>query len=60
MFGVYNEKLGDVKDLSTYQLIPMVVLALLILYFGWNPDPVFEMMLTNANQISSLMAVVGV
>ncbi|MDK2892133.1 F(420)H(2) dehydrogenase subunit M [Methanohalophilus sp.] len=60
MFGVYNEKLGDVSDVSMYQLVPMAIIALLILYFGLNPNPVFEMMLTSSNQIASLMAVLGV
>jgi len=60
MFGVFNEKLGEVSDVTIYKLVPMAIIALLILYFGLNPNPVFEMMLTNANQIGSLMAVLGV
>ncbi|MCD4702763.1 MAG: NuoM family protein [Methanosarcinaceae archaeon] len=60
MFGVYNEKLGEVVDLSTNQVFPMTVIALLVLYFGLDPSPVLDMMITNSEQIISLMAVLGV
>jgi NADH-quinone oxidoreductase subunit M len=60
MFGVYNEKLGTVLDINGYQTFSMGIIAILILYFGLNPSPVLEMMLTSSEQIVSLMAVMGV
>jgi proton-translocating NADH-quinone oxidoreductase chain M len=60
MFGVYNEKLGDVKDISSLQVFSMAVIALLVLYFGMNPNPVLDMMITNSKAIVGLAAAVGV
>ncbi|WP_370573809.1 F(420)H(2) dehydrogenase subunit M [Methanomethylovorans sp.] len=60
MFGVYNEKLGALKDISASQTFSMAVLAILILYFGLNPGPVLDMMITNSEKLVSLMAVAGV
>lgn len=60
MFGTFNEKLGDIVDISSYQTFSMGVIALLVLYFGLNPSPVLDMMITNSEHIVSLMAVMGV
>ncbi|MBN2111007.1 MAG: NuoM family protein [Methanosarcinaceae archaeon] len=60
MFGVFNEKLGTIVDINGYQTLSMGIIAILIVYFGWNPSPVLDMMLTNSEQIISLMAVMGV
>jgi NADH-quinone oxidoreductase subunit M len=60
MFGVYNEKLGTVTDINTFQTVSMGVIAILVLYFGLNPSPVLDMMLTNSEHIVSLMAAMGV
>ncbi|TQD26358.1 F(420)H(2) dehydrogenase subunit M [Methanolobus vulcani] len=60
MFGVYNEKLGTVTDINTFQTFSMGVIAILILYFGLHPNPVFDMMMTNSEHIVSLMAAMGV
>ncbi|AGB49651.1 proton-translocating NADH-quinone oxidoreductase, chain M [Methanomethylovorans hollandica DSM 15978] len=60
MFGVYNEKFGALKDISASQTFSMAVIAILILYFGLNPSPVLDMMITNSEKLVSLMAVVGV
>ncbi|MCO5383013.1 MAG: F(420)H(2) dehydrogenase subunit M [Methanosarcina barkeri] len=60
MFGVYNEKLGDVRDINSLQVFSMAVIALLVLYFGWNPNPVLNMMTTNSEAIVSLAAALGV
>jgi NADH:ubiquinone oxidoreductase subunit 4 (subunit M) len=60
MFGVYNEKLGDVKDINSMQVFSMAVIALLVLYFGLNPSPVLSMMIKNSEAIVSLAAAVGV
>ncbi|MCQ1537032.1 NuoM family protein [Methanosarcina sp. KYL-1] len=60
MFGVYNEKLGDVKDINALQVFSMAVIALLVLYFGLNPSPVLDMMITNSEAIVSLAAAAGV
>jgi len=54
MFGVYNEKLGDVRDINPLQVFSMGVIALLVLYFGLNPSPVLNMMITNSEAIASL------
>ncbi len=60
MFGVFNEKLGDIHDISNLQTFSMAVFVLLALYFGLNPSPVMDMIITNAEQIVGLMAVAGV
>ena len=60
MFGVYNEKLGDVRDINSLQVFSMAVIALLVLYFGLNPSPVLNMMITNSEAIVSLAAALGV
>ncbi len=60
MFGVYNEKFGALKDISASQTFSMAVIAILILYFGLNPSPVLDMMITNSEKLVSLMAVAGV
>jgi F420H2 dehydrogenase subunit M len=60
MFGVYNEKLGDVRDINSLQVFSMAAIALLVLYFGLNPSPVLNMMITNSEAIVSLTAALGV
>jgi len=60
MFGVYNEKLGDVRDINSLQVFSMAVIALFVVYFGWNPNPVLNMMITNSEAIVSLAAALGV
>jgi NADH-quinone oxidoreductase subunit M len=60
MFGVYNEKLGDVRDINSLQVFSMAAIALLVLYFGLNPSPVLNMMITNSEAIVSLAAALGV
>ena len=60
MFGVFDEKLGTISDINGMQTLSMGIIAVLILYFGLNPSPVLDMMLTNSEQIISLMAVMGV
>jgi F420H2 dehydrogenase subunit M len=60
MFGVYNEKLGNVRDLNSMQVFSMAVIALLVLYFGLNPSPVLDMMIKNSEAIVSLAAGLGV
>ncbi|VVB87650.1 F(420)H(2) dehydrogenase subunit M [uncultured archaeon] len=51
VFGTYNEKLGHVHDAANYEIISMAILVLLIIFFGLNPNPVLNMMTTNANQL---------
>jgi NADH-quinone oxidoreductase subunit M len=60
MFGVYNEKLGDVRDINFLQVFSMAAIALLVLYFGLNPNPVLNMMITNSEAITGLAAALGV
>jgi proton-translocating NADH-quinone oxidoreductase chain M len=60
MFGTFNEKLGHLEDIKSYETFSMAVFALLVLYFGLNPSPVLDMMTTSAEQIVSLMALAGV
>jgi NADH-quinone oxidoreductase subunit M len=60
MFGVYNQKFGVLKDISASQTFSMAIIALLILYFGLNPSPVLNMMITNSEKLVSLLAVTGV
>ncbi len=42
MFGSYNEKLGEPHDLAFYEMIPMAILVLLIIFFGVYPAPVMD------------------
>ena len=60
MFGVYNDKLGDVRDINSIQVFSMAAIALLVLYFGLNPSPVLDMMIKNSEAMVSLAAGLGV
>jgi NADH-quinone oxidoreductase subunit M len=60
MFGVYNEKLGNVRDINSMQVFSMAAIALLVIYFGLNPSPVLNMMIQNSEAIVSLAAALGV
>ena len=51
MFGVFNEKLGDVHDMARYEMVSMAILLLLVIYFGINPDPVWNVMEAGANMV---------
>ena len=60
MFGVYNDKLGNVRDINSMQVFSMAAIALLVIYFGLNPSPVLNMMIKNSEAIVSLAAALGV
>lgn len=60
MFGVYNEKLGNVRDINSMQAFSMAVISLLVIYYGLNPSPVLNMMIKNSEAIVSLSAALGV
>ncbi|CAD6492747.1 MAG: F(420)H(2) dehydrogenase subunit M [Candidatus Argoarchaeum ethanivorans] len=51
MFGVFNEKLGDVHDMARYEMVSMAILLLLVIYFGIKPDLVWDVMHAGANII---------
>ncbi|MHC1571483.1 MAG: complex I subunit 4 family protein [Methanosarcinales archaeon] len=51
MFGVFNEKLGHIHDLAGYEMLSMAVLLLLVIFFGVNPDPVWNFMQAGANTL---------
>ncbi|HUW66961.1 MAG TPA: NADH-quinone oxidoreductase subunit M [Candidatus Nanoarchaeia archaeon] len=42
MFGRFNEKLGDLHDLSFHEMMPMAILVLLVILFGVYPGPVID------------------
>ncbi|OYT63841.1 dehydrogenase, partial [Methanosarcinales archaeon ex4484_138] len=48
MFGVFNEKLGHIHDLAGYEMLSMAILLLLVIFFGVNPDPVWDFMQAGA------------
>ncbi len=60
MFGTYDGKYGELSDISVYQTFSLGIIAILVLYFGLNPSPVLDMMITSSDNIISLMAVMGV
>lgn len=60
VFGTYNEKLGHIHDGSSYEVVSMAILVLLIIFFGLNPSPVLDMMTTNAEQLLKFVALRGV
>ena len=45
-FGPYNEKLGELHDLYSYELIPIAILIFFIALFGIYPAPILEMITT--------------
>ncbi len=51
VFGTFNEKLGHIHDGANYEMASMAILILLIIFFGLNPNPVLNMMTTNADQL---------
>ncbi len=60
VFGTYNEKLGHIHDIATYEMVSMAILVLLVIFFGLNPNPVLNMMTTNANQLVEFVSLKGV
>lgn len=56
VFGTYNEKLGHIHDGANYEMASMAILVLLVIYFGLNPNPVLNMMTTNATQLLQFVA----
>ena len=60
VFGTYNEKLGAIHDGANYEMASMGILILLIIFFGLNPNPVLNMMTTNAEQLLKFVALRGV
>jgi F420H2 dehydrogenase subunit M len=60
VFGTFNEKLGHIHDGATYEIASMAILVLLVIYFGLNPNPVLDMMTTNAKQLLEFVAMKGV
>jgi F420H2 dehydrogenase subunit M len=60
MFGVFNEKRGNVRDINPMQVFSMAIIALLVLYFGLNPNPVLNMMIKSSEAIVSLAVALGV
>ncbi len=60
VFGTYNEKLGHIHDGANYEVASMAILILLIIFFGLNPNPVLNMMTTNAEQLLKFVVLRGV
>ncbi len=60
VFGTYNEKLGHIHDGADYEIASMAILILLIIFFGLNPNPVLNMMTTNAEQLLKFVVLRGV
>ncbi|MFA4934272.1 MAG: NuoM family protein [Candidatus Methanoperedens sp.] len=60
VFGTYNEKLGHIHDGADYEIASMAILVLLIIFFGLNPNPVLNMMTTNAEQLLKFVVLRGV
>ena len=56
VFGTFNEKLGHIHDGASYEIASMAILVLLVIYFGLNPNPVLDMMTTNATQLLQMVA----
>jgi NADH-quinone oxidoreductase subunit M len=60
VFGTYNDKLGHIHDGANYEMASMAILILLIIFFGLNPNPVLNMMTTNAEQLLKFVVLRGV
>ncbi len=60
MFGVFNEKLGNIRDINSLQVFSMGAISLLVLYFGLNPSPVLNMMINSSEAIVNLATTMGV
>ena len=60
VFGTYNEKLGHIHDLASYEMVSLALLVLLVIYFGLNPNPVLNMMITNSEQLLKFVSLRGV
>jgi NADH-quinone oxidoreductase subunit M len=51
MFGVFNEKLGEVHDIASYEMVSMAILLILVIYFGVHPSPVWDFMEASAKVV---------
>jgi len=43
LFGDFNEKLGDVKDIKRHEAAPIMILIFFIVFFGLFPKPVLDL-----------------
>jgi proton-translocating NADH-quinone oxidoreductase chain M len=55
LFGKFNEKLGEVRDLTRYELVPLAILIFFIIFFGLYPTPVIQFIQPYADGLVSLL-----
>ena len=55
VLGGYNEELGDARDLTIEELIPLAILTVLIIFFGIYPRPVLDLINISSENLTGLL-----
>ncbi len=55
IFGKFNESLGKVRDLTSYELLPLTILIFFIILFGLYPTPVVVFIEPYADGLQQLL-----
>ncbi|MCK5290821.1 MAG: NADH-quinone oxidoreductase subunit M [Thermoplasmata archaeon] len=55
LFGKFNESLGEVRDVTGYELVPLAILMFFIIFFGLYPAPVVQFIGPYAEGLSTLL-----
>ncbi len=51
LFGDFNKALGNVTDLEKYELIPLVILVVFIIFLGFYPNPLLDVIYPAASAV---------
>lgn len=51
LFGDFNKALGNVTDLNKYELIPLAILVVLIIFLGFYPNPLLDVIYPAAEAV---------
>jgi NADH-quinone oxidoreductase subunit M len=52
---VTNNKLNAIQDVNAFELMPLVILAIMVLYIGIYPAPLMELMFLTLNNLSQIV-----
>jgi len=55
LFGKFNESLGKVRDLTSYEFLPLAILIFFIIFFGLYPTPVVHFIEPYADGLQQLL-----
>ena len=52
---VTNNKINAIQDVNTFEFIPLVILAIMVLFIGIYPAPLMELMFSTLNNLSQIV-----